>query len=213
MKRMRTPPDLAQEDAVSGGNAPVCGVDEAGRGPWAGPVVAAAVMLDRDAIPEGLDDSKKLSARMRERLFDRIMDTAIVGVGVASVSEIDRLNILRANDLAMCRAVRALESAPGVALIDGNRVPPDLACKAHALVGGDRLSLSIAAASIVAKVTRDRIMARLAASHPGYGWETNQGYGTAAHRMGLARLGVTPHHRRSFKPVHNILCNLGEKVD
>jgi ribonuclease HII len=163
------------------------------------------VVLDRAAVPPGLNDSKKLSAARRAALFDLILAQARVGVGMASVAEIDALNILRANDLAMRRAVAALDPPPEAALIDGNRVPPEFPCKALALVGGDGRAPSIAAASIIAKVTRDRIMAELAASHPGYGWETNQGYGTAAHRQALERLGVTPHHRRSFQPIRSIL--------
>ncbi|MEX0970213.1 MAG: ribonuclease HII [Paracoccaceae bacterium] len=184
--------------------APVCGVDEAGRGPWAGPVVAAAVVLDLDYIPRGLDDSKKLSAARRAVLCDAIKARARWGVGIASVDEIDRLNILRANDLAMARAVAGLGAA--FALIDGNRIPPGFPLPARAIVKGDSLSLSIAAASIIAKETRDDIMAALARAYPGYGWETNAGYGVAAHRAGLQRLGITPHHRRSFKPIHKMLC-------
>jgi len=208
-----TPPDLTAEVAFGGNGATICGVDEAGRGPWAGPVVAAAVVLDWGRIPPGLDDSKKLTRRRRNALFDAIRAAAAVGVGIASVEEIDALNILRANDLAMLRAIGALDPAPGAALIDGNRVPPGWPCRARALVGGDGRSLSIAAASIVAKVSRDRIMAELAAAHPGYGWERNMGYGTPQHRAGLIRLGVTPHHRRSFRPIHNILCGKHEKLD
>ena len=200
------PPDLTAEVAFGGNGATICGVDEAWRGPWAGPVVAAAVVLDRGCIPPGLDDSKKLTPRHRAALFEAIRGAASVGVGIASVEEIDALNILRANDLAMLRAIGALQPAPEAALIDGNRVPPGLPCRARALVGGDGRSLSIAAASIIAKVTRDRIMGELAGAHPGYGWERNMGYGTAEHRAGLIRLGVTPHHRRSFRPIHNILC-------
>ena len=196
-------PDFSIEDQYPG---PVAGVDEAGRGPWAGPVVAAAVVLDRVAVPEGLDDSKKLTSRRRNELFDLVMATARVGVGIGSVEEIDRLNIARANDLAMERAVAALPVIPGFLLIDGRWVPRGLDLPARAVVRGDSLSLSIAAASIIAKVTRDRIMADLDAAYPGYGWATNQGYGTAAHAEALARLGVTPHHRRSFRPIHNILC-------
>ncbi|MEM7190731.1 MAG: ribonuclease HII [Pseudomonadota bacterium] len=195
-------PDFAFEDQHP---APVAGVDEAGRGPWAGPVVAAAVVLNREAVPDGLNDSKKLSAKRREMLFEAIFQAAQVGVGIGSVEEIDRLNIARANDLAMARAVAALPLSPAFALIDGRAVPANLATPARAIVKGDALSLSIAAASIIAKVTRDRIMTELAAVHPGYGWAQNAGYGTAQHRAALDRLGVTPHHRRSFRPIHNIL--------
>jgi len=202
-KRLR--PSLPPELLLDGAAGTVCGIDEAGRGPWAGPVVAAAVVLDRSAVPVGLDDSKKLSPARRAVLFDLIHASAAVGVGIASVEEIDTLDILRANDLAMRRAVRDLDPAPQSALIDGNRVPPDFPCPAEAVVGGDARVLPIAAASIIAKVTRDRIMAELARRHPGYGWERNQGYGTAEHRAALERLGVTPHHRRTFRPIRNIL--------
>ena len=207
------PPDLTAEVAFGENGATICGVDEAGRGPWAGPVVAAAVVLDRGRIPPGLDDSKKLTPRRRAALFDAVRVSAAVGIGIAGVDEIDALNILRANDLAMLRAIGALRPAPEAALIDGNRVPPGLPCRARALVGGDGRSLSIAAASIIAKVTRDRIMAELAGAHPGYGWERNNGYGTAEHRAALIRLGVTPHHRRSFRPIHNMLCEKRENLD
>ncbi len=193
-------PDLAIESQKP---FPCCGIDEAGRGPWAGPVVAAAVVL-RD-IPFGVDDSKKLSAARREQLFAQISATASFGIGIASVEEIDTLNILQATFLAMRRAVLALPTKPAFALIDGNRLPPNLPCPAETLVKGDGRCASIAAASILAKVTRDRIMAELSQVHPGYGWESNMGYGVPAHLMGLKRLGVTPHHRRSFKPIHNIL--------
>ena len=196
------PPDFAIEDSHP---APLAGVDEAGRGPWAGPVVAAAVILDRDAVPEGLNDSKKLTAPRREALFDAIRTSADVGVGIGSVGEIDRLNIARANDLAMTRALAALSLEPAFALIDGKWLPPDLGLPARAVIGGDGVCLSIAAASIIAKVTRDRIMQNLAREHPGFGWERNAGYGTAEHREALDRIGVTPHHRRSFRPIHNIL--------
>jgi ribonuclease HII len=212
MKKVPIPLAMGVEIAIGNEITAICGVDEAGRGPWAGPVVAAAVVLDRKAVPEGLNDSKRLSRAARESLFDMIRASASVGVGIASVAEIDALNILRANDLAMHRAVAALAPAPDHALIDGNRVPPGLPCRAEALVGGDARVASIAAASIIAKVTRDRIMAELARTHPGYGWERNQGYGTAEHRDALARLGVTAHHRRSFRPIHNILCETDEKL-
>jgi ribonuclease HII len=184
----------------------VAGVDEAGRGPLAGPVVAAAVILNRKNIPNGLDDSKKLTAIARERAFAALIESAAdIGIGEASVDEIDLLNIRKATHLAMARAVRALAPAPAVALVDGND-PPALPCPCETLVGGDGRSLSIAAASIIAKVTRDRMMLALHRIHPGYGWATNKGYGTEEHLEALALLGVTVHHRRSFAPVHNILC-------
>jgi ribonuclease HII len=195
-------PDFSLETA---GPPPVCGIDEAGRGPWAGPVVAAAVILDPQAIPEGLDDSKRLTPERREELFAALQAAAVIGVGRASVAEIGTMNILQASFLAMRRAVAALGHRPALALVDGDLLPPGLPCRARAVVGGDGLALSIAAASIVAKVTRDRIMVALSQQFPGYGWETNMGYGTAGHAEGLVRWGVSPHHRRSFRPVHNML--------
>ena len=187
---------------------PVCGIDEVGRGPWAGPVVAAAVVLDPRRIPHGLNDSKKLTAAKREALFKDITATADIEVGMASVAEIDEINILQATFLAMRRAIKGLARPPAFALIDGNKIPPGLPCEAQAIVKGDSRSLSIAAASIIAKVTRDRLMCDLAATYPGYGWETNVGYGTKAHQEGLTRLGVTPHHRVSLKPIHKMLCEV-----
>ncbi|MDT8345057.1 MAG: ribonuclease HII [Thermohalobaculum sp.] len=195
--------DFAAERA---GALPCAGVDEAGRGPWAGPVVAAAVVLDPARLPLGLNDSKKLAAARREALFAALAGVAAIGVGRAEVGEIDTLGILRANDLAMRRALAALPVRPARALIDGNRVPPGLDCPAEAVVRGDGAVLSIAAASIIAKVTRDRIMTALAREFPQYGWERNAGYGTAAHRAALERHGVTALHRRSFAPIHKILC-------
>ena len=183
----------------------VAGVDEVGRGPLAGPVVAAAVILFPCSVPAGLDDSKTLDPPTRERLAAEIAATAHVALGEASVAEIDEMNILQATFLAMCRAVEALPVAPDHLLIDGNRLPARLPCRAEPVVKGDAQSLSIAAASISAKVWRDRIMMTLAQHHPGYGWATNVGYGTAEHLLGLKSHGVTPHHRRSFRPIHNIL--------
>lgn len=196
-------PDFSFEK--NSGKSPVCGIDEAGRGPWAGPVVASAVILNPAQIPDGLNDSKKLTAKRRDALFDAINETALIGVGIASVQEIDDINILQATYLAMRRAVAALPQQPAFALIDGNKIPPDLICDAEAIVKGDGRSVSIAAASIIAKVTRDRIMVTLAQQFPGYGWERNAGYGVKAHQEGLNRLGVTPHHRVSFKPIHKML--------
>ena len=190
-------PDFSLEEAAGG---IVAGIDEAGRGPWAGPVVAAAVILERGAIPAGLDDSKVLSRKRRENLYDALLGTARAGVGAAGVDEIDSLNILAASLLAMQRAVADLGAVPDLALVDGNRAPR-LPCPVRCVVKGDALSLSIAAASIVAKVTRDRLMADLAVSWPGYGWERNAGYGTREHRAALERLGVTPEHRKSFAPI------------
>ncbi|MFZ0097645.1 MAG: ribonuclease HII [Gemmobacter sp.] len=199
-------PDFSLEAAAHASGARiVAGVDEVGRGPLCGPVTAAAVILDPACIPPGIADSKALSASRRDQLFDQIMACAQVSVAHASVEEIDALNILQASFLAMRRAVAGLSLAPDHLLVDGNRLPRDLTCRAEAVVKGDARSLSIAAASIVAKVTRDRIMVDLAQQHPGYGWENNAGYPTPEHLAALLNLGVTPHHRRSFRPVHNIL--------
>ncbi|MFV0358340.1 ribonuclease HII [Tropicimonas sp.] len=194
-----------EEDALRAGSRVIAGVDEVGRGPLAGPVTAAAVVLDPANIPDGIDDSKKLSPGRRETLADLIHRTSRVAVIHVGVDEIDRLNILRASHLAMVLALRRLPQVPDLALIDGKLLPHDLPCPAQALVKGDARSLSIAAASIVAKVARDRVMVDLAQQHPGYGWERNAGYPTAGHRAALRNLGATPHHRRSFAPVRNIL--------
>jgi ribonuclease HII len=202
----RPAPDFTFESAaLARGLSVVVGVDEVGRGPLAGPVTAAAVRLDPARIPPGLNDSKALTAARRETLFTAIMDMAEVSVAHATVEEIDQLNILRASHLAMERAVTGLLTNADHALIDGNMIPRNLRCSAEAVVKGDARCLSIAAASIIAKVTRDRIMVDLAQQHPGYGWEVNAGYPTPAHLRALLDFGITPHHRRSFKPVHNIL--------
>lgn len=199
-------PDYARESALRlQGFAAVCGVDEVGRGPLAGPVTAAAVLLDPKAIPDRLNDSKTLAPAARLALARAIHATSVVSIAHASVAEIDRMNILRASHLAMVRALRGLGVAPDFALIDGNRLPAGLPCAAEAIVKGDGKSLSISAASIVAKVCRDRVMMDLAQQYPGYGWERNAGYPTRAHVQALRDIGVTPHHRRSFRPVHNIL--------
>ncbi len=177
----------------------VAGVDEAGRGPLAGPVVAAAVVLPRGAAVEGADDSKVLSPSVREELYARILDTAEgVGVGAASVREIDRINILQATTRAMHRALLHLPDRPGHVVVDGNPVK-GLGWEHTAVVDGDALVHSISCASIVAKVVRDRLMRRLASRYPGYGWETNVGYGTAEHRAAIGTLGLTPHHRLTFR--------------
>lgn len=201
MVKATSGPDLSLESLENG---IVTGIDEAGRGPWAGPVVAAAVILDPRRLPTGINDSKKLSASKREALYDAILANATCAVGMASVGEIDTLNILGATKLAMCRAVDRLSVMPDIALVDGNRAPA-LPCRVKTVIGGDALSLSIAAASIIAKVTRDRLMSELARDYPGYGWEHNAGYGTAIHQSALVSLGVTPHHRRSFAPVRALL--------
>ncbi|WP_114964882.1 ribonuclease HII [Alkalilacustris brevis] len=203
----RTPPDFTHETAaLARGFVHLAGVDEVGRGPLAGPVTAAAVCLNPDDIPEGLGDSKALSARQRAALAQQITTRAHVCIAHASIAEIDTLNILRASHLAMRRALDGLHPTPGFALIDGNRLPTELPCPAEAIVKGDARCLSIAAASIVAKVARDAIMAELAERFPGYGWEKNAGYPTKVHLEALHRLGVTPYHRRSFAPIRNILC-------
>lgn len=200
-------PDLAiEQERAALFRGPIAGVDEAGRGPWAGPVVAAAVILDQSAIPEGIDDSKRLTATARERLFDAIMARARVGIGIADVQRIDRDNVLNATFWAMREAVAGLGVRPSLALVDGN-VAPELGCDCEAVICGDARSLSIAAASIIAKVTRDRIMADLAHVCPGYGFERHKGYGTPEHARAIAALGVSPHHRRSFAPVRQALAN------
>ncbi len=202
----RSCPDFTFEAAAfARGLSVVAGVDEVGRGPLAGPVTAAAVRLDPARIPDGLNDSKTLTQARRDALFAAIMDSAEVSVAHATVEEIDTLNILRASHLAMERAVSGLITFPDHALIDGNMIPKGLKCSAEAVVKGDARCLSIAAASIVAKVTRDRIMVDLAQQYPAYGWNVNAGYPTPAHLQALLDFGITPHHRRSFKPVHKIL--------
>ncbi|MSP76578.1 MAG: ribonuclease HII [Rhodospirillaceae bacterium] len=188
----------------------VAGLDEAGRGPLAGPVYAAAAVIDRTRAARKLlrmiDDSKKLTLEQREEAYEAMIASGVVqfAVAEASVEEIDRINILQATYLAMRRAVRALAEQPEVVLVDGNRAPPQLGCRAETIVGGDAHSYSIAAASIFAKVTRDRYMHALAISFPGYGWETNRGYGSAQHLQALELLGPTPHHRMSFAPVSRL---------
>ncbi|MDO5658265.1 MAG: ribonuclease HII [Paracoccus sp. (in: a-proteobacteria)] len=200
-------PDFSHEaDALRQGALRVAGVDEVGRGPLAGPVTAAAVVLEPGAIPEGLNDSKKLSAARREALAAQIVDSADWAVAHIWPEEIDRLNIYHAAHLAMCRALAGLRAAADFALVDGNRLPRDLPCAGLAVVKGDGRSLSIAAASIIAKVARDRIMVDLAQQFPAYAWDRNAGYPTKQHLDALESHGVTPYHRRSFRPVHNILC-------
>ncbi|MCB1459326.1 MAG: ribonuclease HII [Nitratireductor sp.] len=199
-------PDFSLEAALlARGHALVAGVDEVGRGPLAGPVVAAAVILDPAVIPGGLDDSKKLTAKRREALFGDILANARhVGWASVSASEIDEINIRQATLLAMSRAIAALGEQPTRILIDGRDIPAQLAGRATAIVRGDGKSVSIAAASIVAKVIRDRMMARAETRFPGYGFSSNAGYGTAAHLSALAGQGATPLHRLSFAPLrHN----------
>lgn len=179
----------------------LAGIDEAGRGPWAGPVSVAAVILDHKALPRGLDDSKALAERDRERLYGEILASATVAVAFASPARIDELNIRAATLDAMARAARALETPPAACLVDGRDVPPGLPCPGQAVVKGDARMLCIAAASIVAKVARDRLMTRMDGIWPGYGFAAHKGYGTAAHALALARLGPCPLHRRSFRPV------------
>jgi ribonuclease HII len=182
----------------------ICGIDEAGRGPWAGPVVAAAVILNQNNFPSGLNDSKKLTHEKREALFNPIMHSADVGVGIVSAAEIDEINILQATYLAMYRALENLKSRPTLALVDGNRAPP-LPCQVQTIIKGDALSLSIAAASIIAKVTRDRMMIELDNLHPAYGFALHKGYGTAKHASALAQNGPCFEHRKTFKPIAALL--------
>ena len=200
-----TGPDFSFEhDLIARGVLNVVGVNEVGRGPLAGPVTAAAVILDPTNIPDGLNDSKALSAKKREALEPLIFANAEVSIAHATVEEIDEINILRASHLAMERAIAGLGRV-GHALIDGNMIPRGLIVPATTIIKGDARSVSISAASIVAKICRDRMMVELAQQYPGYGWDTNAGYGSKSHISALQNLGVTPHHRRSFKPVHNML--------
>lgn len=195
-------PTLAIESEYDG---IIVAIDEVGRGPWAGPVVACATVLDVNGIPDGIRDSKQLSRTKRETLFDAICSSARTSIGLSTVREIEELNIFHATMQAMCRAYEGLGVDATVALIDGNHAPKDLPCPTRCVVKGDAISLSIAAASIVAKVTRDRMMAELAQEHPGYGWETNVGYGTREHQEGIRTFGLTPHHRRNWGPIRAIL--------
>lgn len=205
--RARPTPDFELERlATLQGARRIVGVDEVGRGPLCGPVTAAAVWLDPTALPQGLDDSKRLSAAARLRVFDAILQHADVGIGHASPAEIDQINILQATYLAMHRAIAALRLPPDHLLIDGNRLPASLPCPAQYVIKGDGRVLSIAAASIIAKVTRDRIMRDLDQRYPGYGWAENAGYPTKRHKNAIADLGLTPEHRRSFAPIRKILC-------
>jgi ribonuclease HII len=205
------PPSFRRErKLMANGVRIVAGCDEAGRGPLAGPVVAAAVVLDPNRIPRGIDDSKRLTAAERERLFEKICATASFAVAVASPARIDRDNILRASLWALARAVKALPVQPEHVFVDGrDRIAVD--CNCEAVIGGDGIVLSIAAASIVAKVTRDRLMARLACECPGYGFESHMGYSVPRHLAALRELGPTVHHRRSFAPVAALLR--GEEVE
>lgn len=194
-------PDYSLERELGG---IVCGIDEAGRGPLAGPVVASAVILNPEKMPDGITDSKTLDGKRRESLFRQLTTYATCGVGIASVEEIDSLNILQASLLAMSRAVKELPKDITCALIDGNQ-KPELPCDMHCIVKGDSRCLSIGAASIIAKVTRDRLMHRYATQYPGYGFERHMGYSTQQHMNALKELGVTPIHRRSFAPVQKCL--------
>ena len=204
---MLSTPDFSFElAAIKNGHTLISGIDEAGRGPWAGPVVATAVILDRSNIPAGLNDSKKLTHEKREALFDPIINSSHVGIGIVSAAEIDAINILQATYLAMKRAVQNLKTKPTLALVDGNRAPP-LTCKVETIIKGDAKSLSIAAASIIAKVTRDRMMIEMEKQFPGYDFALHKGYGTAKHASALALLGPCIEHRKSFAPIKALLAN------
>ena len=215
MKKIANAPDYSLETELGAPGVTIAGVDEVGRGAWAGPVVAAAVILDAEKIPAGVCDSKQLTKASRESLFEQLCKSCIFAVGIIEREEIDRSNILKASLEAMQVAIGSLAKLPQALLIDGKQTPPLPASMAsmasmdsvpmHPIVKGDSKSLSIAAASIVAKVTRDRIMTELSREHPEYGWERNAGYGTVAHREALERFGVSGQHRRSFAPIHKIL--------
>lgn len=205
-KTTRAFPTMALETLlVQRVGGPVCGVDEAGRGPWAGPVSAAAVILNLDDLPSGIDDSKALTAARRGELEGEIKARAVAwGVGFASVEEIDDLNILHATGLAMCRAIEALHVAPVAALVDGN-YRFKLPCDVETVVGGDGLSLSIAAASILAKTARDRVMVEMDGLYPGYGFAGHKGYNAPVHSQALQAMGPSPIHRRTWAPIRALL--------
>ena len=205
----RRGPDFEMEAALGAGARRIAGVDEVGRGPIAGPVVCAAVVLDPADIPEGLDDSKKLSEKVRERLFDEIVARHDVAIAVGSVARIDATDIRAATLECMRRAVNGLATAPDHVLVDGIDIPPGLGFPATAVKGGDARAATIAAASIVAKVVRDRLMTLAAVEHPGWGFEKHKGYGTAAHMEALDRLGASPLHRVSFAPVAKVVARGG----
>lgn len=202
------PTDEFERRALKRGARLVAGIDEAGRGPLAGPVVAAAVIFDGQDIPSGINDSKKLSATKRQELYDRIFASAHVAIAIASAARIDRMNILRASLWAMGRALAGLPCQADYCLVDGRDLPGELTCPGEAIIGGDRLSVSVAAASIVAKVTRDRLMEAIALSYPAYGFERHRGYGTKFHLAALASNGPCAHHRKSFAPVKRSLTNI-----
>ena len=183
---------------------PIIGVDEVGRGPLAGPVISAAIILNKEKIPEGINDSKKLSKKKREVINEELISQHSFAIGMASVEEIDKINILQASLLAMKRAVLNLNIKPQTILVDGNKLP-DLEYNMYSIIKGDSKSISIAAASIIAKVYRDKLMHDLSLQYPGYYWEKNSGYGTKQHLLALNSLGVTPIHRKSFAPIYNML--------
>ena len=183
---------------------PITGVDEVGRGPLAGPVISAAIILNKEKIPEGINDSKKLSKKKREVINEELISQHSFAIGIASVEEIDKINILQASLLAMKRAVLNLNIKPQTILVDGNKLP-DLEYNMYPIIKGDSKSISIAAASIIAKVYRDKLMQDLSLQYPGYYWEKNSGYGTKQHLLALDNLGVTPIHRKSFAPIYNML--------
>jgi len=185
----------------------ICGVDEVGRGPWAGPILAAAVILpdEPSLIPDGIRDSKVMTRKARAEVSEALRSCACWGIGLVEAADLDRIGLNPANDLAMTRAIAAMPARPSMALIDGNRMPRGLRCPAQTIIGGDASNLAIAAASIIAKVARDAIMSELARRFPGYGWESNAGYGVRAHRDAIKRLGITPQHRRCFQPIRQHL--------
>jgi ribonuclease HII len=210
----RTEPSFDLEAALMDEfGAPVAGIDEAGRGPWAGPVVVAAVILNPDCIPEGLNDSKLLTPEARADRYEAILATSIVSIAIGPVRRIDRINILQASLWGMRATYRGLGVPVGAALIDGNIIPRRFPSKARAVVGGDGLSLSVAAASIVAKVTRDRIMVKLSRRYRRYAWDSNKGYGTREHAEAIKKHGVCTHHRRSFSPIDRALRLLEHKLE